>query len=200
MCKTPQKEALLYLKKTLLLDSHPGPNYAFIIENSSQLFSDKMFLATGQQLIVVIKPPFDFICSDSMEQDRHSSDRQSGLSLVPAWEECCFKVDSHSSPLPWGVFMKLLGSITHPFHMHYQWSSTPEVMETVLWILVTFFANRLWLEAKSILITVIHLVLFFKRCPALIVFSFNIDFILSIFLLQAMFENDQIPLLHSSSY
>lgn len=68
----------------LVFDSHPGPNYAFIMENSSQLFSDKMFLARGQQLIAVIKPPFDFICSDSMEHDRHNSDRQSGLSLVTA--------------------------------------------------------------------------------------------------------------------
>lgn len=84
MLKTSQQEALLHCvrKKTLLFDSHPGPNYAFIIENSSQLFSDKMFLATGQQLIAVIKPPFDFICSDSVEHDRHGSDRQSALFFV----------------------------------------------------------------------------------------------------------------------
>lgn len=84
MLKSPQQEALLYFKKILLFDSHPGPNYAFITENSSQLFSDKMFLATGQQLIAVIKPPFDFICSDSIENDQHCSDRQSGLSQVTA--------------------------------------------------------------------------------------------------------------------
>lgn len=74
----------------MLFNSHPGPNYTFIIENSSQLFSDKMFLATGQQLIAVIKPPFDFICSDSTKHDRHGSDRQSGLSPVRAWEEWSF--------------------------------------------------------------------------------------------------------------
>lgn len=84
MLKTSQQEALLHCvrKKKLLFDSHSGPNYAFIIENSSQLFSDKMFLATGQQLIAVIKPPFDFICSDSVEHDRHGSDRQSALFFV----------------------------------------------------------------------------------------------------------------------
>lgn len=74
MWQPPQQEALLYFeKKKVLFDSHPGPNYAFIIENSSQLFGDRMFLATGQQLIAVIKPPFDFICSDSVEHDRHTA-------------------------------------------------------------------------------------------------------------------------------
>lgn len=93
----------------LLFDSHPGPNYEFIIENSSQLFSDKMFLAAGQQLIAVIKPPFDFICSDSMEHDRHGSDRQSGLSVDAAGDECCLRVDSWPSPLPRGFH----GAVRH---------------------------------------------------------------------------------------
>lgn len=78
MLKPQQQEALLYLKN-LLFDSRPGPNYAFIIE-----IGDKMFLATGQQLIAVIKPPFDFICSDGMVRDWHGSDIQLGLSLVTA--------------------------------------------------------------------------------------------------------------------
>lgn len=104
----------------MLFDSHPGPNYTFIIENSSQLFSDKMFLATGQQLIAVIKPSFDFICSDSTKHDRHGSDRQSGLS--PSYSMRGMKLLSVFTELSLARrgFMKPLGAITHPFHMHYQ--------------------------------------------------------------------------------
>lgn len=63
-------------------DSHCGPNYTFIVEISSPLLSDKTFLAKGQQLIAVIKPPFDFICSDGTKHDRRASDRQSDLLLL----------------------------------------------------------------------------------------------------------------------
>lgn len=62
-------------------DSHCGPNYTFIVEHFSQLLSDKTLVAKGQQLIAVIKPPFDFICSDGTKHDRRASDRQSRLLL-----------------------------------------------------------------------------------------------------------------------
>lgn len=78
------------MKKKLLFDSHPGPNYTFIIENSFQLFRDKMFVAKGQQLIAVINPLFDSMRSNSTEHDWHDPDRQSGIPLVTAWEICCF--------------------------------------------------------------------------------------------------------------
>lgn len=121
-----------------------------------------MFLATGQQLIAVIKPPFDFICSDGMERDWHGSVIKLGLSLVTAWEECSFyvcslchegfyeAVRSHHSSFSYASSMKLksFGDVNYPMDF-----------------LVTFLANYLWLEAKSILINVIHLVLFFLKVP-----------------------------------
>lgn len=62
-------------------DSHCGPNYTFIVEHFSQLLRDKTLVAKGQQHIAVIKPPFDFICSDGTKHDRRASDRRSHLFL-----------------------------------------------------------------------------------------------------------------------
>lgn len=94
-------------------DSHCGPNYTFIVEISSQLLSDKTFLAKGQQLIAVIKPPFDFICSDGTKHDRRASDRQSDLPLIlllpPPWllheRKEAFKCVHSSLPGCEGVFV-----------------------------------------------------------------------------------------------
>lgn len=77
----------------MLFDSHPGPNFTFIIEISSQLFGDKMVLDTGQQLIILIKPLFDFICSDCVAQSNTAGtargDNQA-FSLFTALGGCSF--------------------------------------------------------------------------------------------------------------
>lgn len=79
----------------------------------------RCFLAAGQQVIAVIKPPFDFICSDSMEHDRTA---QKDNQPFPSY--------SMRKIMPSGGFTgllaairgltKLLGTITLSFHMHYQ--------------------------------------------------------------------------------
>lgn len=126
-----------------------------------------MFLAPGQQLIAVIKPPFDLIGSDSM-----TGTAQTDTEAFPESQQER-KTRIHSPLLRHGGFYEVTG------HNHSSFSYVLSMKlnsrgqgNCLVESLATLSTNRLWLEVKSILINVIPLFWGFKRFPIRILFPF----------------------------